>query len=146
MWICDFKEYERLCPHNIALITAYKAGVALARYDEALADSIMNSLEAEHGDDPSCLFEIAQYYAKKAQYEKAINYFEESFEKETKRPRYIDALLSIANIYDIMGNIKKEVEAYDRIIVCSKEEWGMSEEVELKDDIRKRDELLNKIK
>ena len=45
-----------------------------------------------------------------------------------------------------MGNIKKEVEAYDRIIACSKEEWGMSEEVELKDDIRKRDELLNKIK
>ena len=140
------KEYERLCPHNIALIAAYKAGVALARYDEALADSIMNSLEVEHGDDPSCLFEIAQYYAKKAQYEKAINYFAESFEKETKRPRYVDALLSIANIYDIMGNIKKEVEAYDRIIACSKEEWGMSEEVELKDDIRKRDELLNKIK
>lgn len=140
------KEYERLCPSNIALISAYKAGVALARYDELQADSIMNKLEVEHGDDPSCLFEIAQYYAKKAQYEKAINYFEESFEKETKRPRYIDALLSIGDIYDIMGNIKKEVETHDRIITCLKEEWKMSEEIELKDEMKKRDELLNKIK
>ena len=139
------KEYERLRPDNIAMIYAYKAGIALARYDEKLADSIINELEEEYGDNPNCLFEIAQYYAKKAQYEKAINYYEESFEKDTKRPRYIDALLSIADIYDIMGNIKKEVETYDRIIACSKDEWGMDEETELKDEIKKRDSLLNKL-
>lgn len=138
--------YEKLRPDNVALISAYKAGIALARFDEAKADAIMDKLEQDHKDDPACLFEIAQYYAKKAQYEKAIKYYEDSFEKDPARPRYIDALLSIADIYDIMGDIKKEIETYDRIIVCSKDEWGMDEEIEMKETIDKRNSLLNKLK
>ena len=138
--------YEKLCPKNIALISAYKAEIALARYDEKKADNIMENLIKGNPDNPSCLFEIAQYYAKKANYVKAIKYYEDSFEKDTNRPRYIDALLSIADIYDILGDIEKEIKTYDRIIACSKDEWGMDEEIELKDEINKRNELLKVIK
>ncbi len=140
------EKYQQLKPDNIALIAAYQSGIALARYDEAKADSIMEDLIKNNPNNDGCLFEVAQYYAKKAQYDKAINYFEESFEKDPKRPRFIDALLSIADIYDIMGDIKKEIETYDRIIACSRDEWGMDEEIELKDTINKRNSLLNKIK
>lgn len=140
------EKYQQLRPNNIAMIEAYRAGIALARFDEAKADQIMENLIKNNPDNDGCLFEVAQYYAKKAQYDKAINYYEEAFEKDPKRPRYIDALLSIADIYDIMGDIKKEVETYDRIIACSRDEWGMDEEIELKDTINKRNSLFNKIK
>ena len=139
------KEYEKLCPDNLALISAYKAEAALARYDEKQADNIMDKLVKEHGEDSGCLFEIAQYYAKKAQYDKAISYYRASFDNDPSRPRYIDALLSIADIYDIKVDIKKEVETYDAIITCLKVEWRLEEEIELKDMIAKRNALLNKL-
>ena len=51
---------------------AYRAGIALARYDEKEADEIMINLGKKYGDEDGYLFEIAQYYTKKGQFEKAI--------------------------------------------------------------------------
>ena len=140
------EKYEKLRPDNIALISAYKAGIALAKYNEKEADMIMANLEKEHIEEDGCLFEIAQYYAKKGQFTKAISYYELSFEKTKRRPRYTDELLSIIDIYDILGDYQKEVETYDRLIDCYKNEWNMSEEVELKDVQKKKMMVLEKIK
>lgn len=115
---------KQLRPNAIVVTESYRAGIALARYDEKEADAIMEGLAKDHADDDAFLFEMAQYYAKKAQYEKAIDYYEVSFAKDKRRPRYVDALLGIATIYDTMGNIDKEIETYDRILVLYKEEWG----------------------
>lgn len=139
------QKYEKLRPDNVAMIAAYKAENELARFNEAKADAIMAQLEKDHPEDAGCLFEIAQYHAKKANYSKAINYYESSFAQDTQRPRYIDALLSIADIYDILGDIGKEVETLGRIIACCKEEWGMDEEIELKEHMERRDKLLQKL-
>ena len=137
----------KLRPDRHAMIASYKAGIELARYNEKEADRIMAELERDHIDDEFCLFELAQYYTKKGQFDKAISYYELSFEKTTRRPRYIDELLSIATIDNILGNYKKEVETYDRIIDCYKTEWNMvDEEVAMKDIEKRKLAILQKIK
>lgn len=137
---------SRLKDANPVLIRVYPAYIALARFDEPAADKIMDQLSEEYAENSDYLFEAAQYYARKCDYQKAIEHYELSFEKDTKRPRFIDALDGIANIYEIMGDYRKAAETCDRIIDLQKNEWGLTEEVELKDIERERDRLLAKAK
>ena len=121
--------------------------IADHRCDEAGADAIIKEMEEKYRGEKFCAFEIAQYYAKKADYKKAIAYYEESFlqQKDYRYPRYIDELLSIRDIYNILGDKNKEIDAYNRIIDCLKNEWKSNEEdPQLKDMINKRDELMEK--
>lgn len=146
---CDEAEryldiYRGLKDAKLAIVMSYEAGIALARFDEKKADAIIEKMVAEHGEEAGVLFEAAQYYANKAQYDKAIGLYELSFEKTERRPRYIDELMAIADIQQIQGDYKKAAETYQRIVDCQAQEWGMSEEVEIKDAMRKRDELLKK--
>ena len=140
------KKLAELRPDKIAMTETYRAGIALSRYNKKEADEIMMNLEKNHLDEDGCYFEIAQYYAKNGEFLKAIPYYEKSFETTKRRPRYIDELLAIMDIYDILGDYKKEVEAVERIIECYKTEWNMSEEVDLKNMEKKRLQLLDKIK
>ena len=127
------------------LVEVYRAHIALARFDEPTADRIIEELVAGHEDDFACLFEAAQYYAAKCDYEKAIAYYERSFEKETRRPRFTDELMGIADIYQIMGDYRKAAETCDRIIELLENEWGMTEEVELRLVQDRKAKLLAKI-
>ena len=109
----------------------YRAHIALARFDEPAADRIIEELVAEHADDFACLFEAAQYYAAKCDYEKAIALYEKSFENEPRRPRFWDELMGIADIYEIMGDYGKAAQTYGRVIGLLENEWGMTEETAL---------------
>ena len=111
----------------------YQAHIKLALFDEPGADRIMDDLLKENPDSSTSLFEAAQYHAKKCDYQKAIELYELSYEKTQRRPRYIDELQGIADIYKIQGNYRKAVETYDRIIESMRTEWGMKDEVEIKD-------------
>ncbi len=123
----------------------YRAHIALARYDEPEADRIIEQLTADHGDDPVVLFEAAQYYAQKCDYENAITYYERSFENEKRRPRFQDELMGIADIWQIRGDYKKAAETYGRIIGLLENEWGMKDEdTELLQAKRKRELMLAK--
>lgn len=117
---------------NPIMVQVYRAHIALARFDAPAAERIMEQLLKAHGDDSGCLFEAAQYYAEKCDYQKAIALYERSFACDPARPRFQDALQGIADIYQIMGEKQKAAEAYDRIIDLLQNEWGMTEEVELK--------------
>ena len=114
------------------IVQVYRAHIALARFDEKTADGIMEDLAAAHSADSACLFETAQYYAKKSDYQKAIGLYEQSFEKETRRPRFSDELMAIADIYEILGEYRKAAETYDRIIDLLENEWGLTEDTGLK--------------
>ena len=113
-----------------AVVQVYRAHVALARYDEKTADAIVEDLLKTEPDSFACLFEAAQYYAKKSDYEKAIGLYERSFEKETRRPRFQDELQAIADIYRIKGDDQKAAETCDRIVDLLENEWGMTEETD----------------
>ena len=135
--------YTTLPAHKPFLVPVYEAYIALAEYDVKKADAIMKEAEICFNENNGFLFEKAQYHARKCEYEKAIEYYELSWNND-QRPRYTDALHGIATIYKILGNKSKAIEVYDRMIRCIKEEWGYTDtdaaviEVE-----RDRNELLS---
>lgn len=137
--------YQKLPAHKPFMVPIYRAYLALARYDEAKADAIIEQAMAEHSQEWGLLFEVAQYYARKCDYEKAIAYYEASYESEASRkPRYTDALQGIAVIYEILGENQKAAATYDRILENLKSEWGFTEEVGVQEAERERNRLLQK--
>ncbi len=120
---------QTLPAHRPFLIPVYKAYIALAEYDVRKADNIMESAFTEFSDNAGFLFEMAQYYARKCEYEKAIEYYEKSWAlEESQKPRFTDALEGIATIYEILGDHAKTNETYDRMITCLKNEWGYKDD------------------
>jgi transcriptional regulator with XRE-family HTH domain len=117
--------YRTLPAHRPFLLPVYEAQIALAEYDEERADGIMQSALGEYADHSGFLFETAQYYARKCEYLKAIEFYERSWQADQdKLPRYTDALHGMAIIYKIIGDSEKAIETYDRMIACIKDEWG----------------------
>ena len=141
-------EYLNKCAelpaHRPFLIPVYKAYIALAEYDAKKADDIMESALAEFLDNAGFLFEMAQYYACKCEYEKALAYYEQSWaSEESQKPRFTDALDGIATIYEILGDHIKANETYDRLILCLKNEWGYKDDdAAVMDVMRKKKALM----
>lgn len=117
--------YQTLPAHKPAMIPVYRAHIALAEYDAERADLIIENAMADFADDKTFLFEAAQYYAHRCNYQKAIEYYERSWEIDEK-PRYTDALHGIAIIYEILGDYDKAAETQKRLLECLKVEWGYS--------------------
>ena len=134
--------YAALPDVNPIHVEVYRAHIELARFNEPGADRIIGDLGKKYPDDFVYLFEAAQYYAGKCNYDQAIALYERSFALETRRPRFQDELMAIADIWEIRGETRKAAETYDRIIDLLENEWGMTEEVELQQAKRKKASLL----
>ena len=119
--------YKTLPAHKPVLVPIYEANIALAEFDAQKADAIMEEAAKVFGENSDFVFECAQYHARKCEYNKAIACYERVWEMWEK-PRFTDALESIAIIYEILGEREKAIEAYDRMIACIKEEWGYKDE------------------
>ncbi|MBE6958289.1 MAG: helix-turn-helix domain-containing protein [Ruminococcaceae bacterium] len=119
--------YRTLPAHKPFLIPVYQAAIALAEYNAPDAERIMTDAEKEFGNNSGFLFEKAQYHARKCEYDRAIEYYERSWEMD-KKPRYTDALEAIAIINEIKGEKEKALDAYDRMIQCIKEDWNYTDE------------------
>lgn len=138
---------ERLCalPDTRPISNQeYRAHIALARFDEKTADGIIEQMLSDNPEDWICLFEAAQYYAKKCNYARAIELYEQSFEKTTRRPRFTDELMGIRDIYVILGEYGKAADTCGRIVDLLENEWGIRESDELKALKEKKAELLKK--
>lgn len=145
----EAEEYLNKCAklpaHRPFLIPVYKAYIALAEYDAKKADGIMESALVKFADNAGFLFETAQYHARKCEYEKAIAYYEQSWEAESnQKPRFTDALDGIATIYMIMNNPDKVIETYDRLITCLKDEWGYKDDDAAIIDVERKKKALIK--
>ena len=138
------KKYRALEDANQVMAEAYRAYIALARFNEPEADRIMEELGKTKGDDDTYLFEAAQYYARKCDYQKAIGFYERAFSQDPRRPRFTDALMGIQEIYEIQGEYGKAAETCDRIIDLLENEWGMTEDTALIDARNEKARLLAK--
>ncbi|MBE5815731.1 MAG: helix-turn-helix domain-containing protein [Clostridiales bacterium] len=138
------KRYAELPGHRPFMVKVYEAAIALARYDEPEADAIMaKALEVYEGES-GMLFEAAQYYARKCDYEKAIHYYEASFAaEEAQKPRFYDALEGVATIYEILGEYRKAADTWERILALLREEWGFTEETIIAEARQKINELVH---
>lgn len=126
-WLDRYCGLEKAHP---VMKQVYRAYIALARFNEPEADQIIENLLSEQPGDDAVLFEAAQYYAAKCNYEKAIDCYERAFASDEKRPRFQDALMGIADIYEIMGDYANAAKTYDRIIDLLENEWGLTEETD----------------
>ena len=128
------KIISKLPAHHEFMVPIYEAAIALAEFDEKRADSIIENAMQRFSGDPGFLFEVAQYYAKKCEYDKAIEFYEASYSlEENKKPRYTDALNGISAIYEICGEYHKALETQKRILELLKNEWGFTDEVVIHD-------------
>ena len=138
-----YLERLRALPDADPVMTrVYRAYIALARFDEPKADAVMEQLRQEYGEDSRYLFEAAQYYARKCDYQKAIECYELSFSRTPRRPRYQDELQGIAEIYEIQGEYRQAADTWERIVSLLRDEWGFTEETELQDARREKARLL----
>lgn len=130
---------------NPILVPTYEAAIALAEFDEKRADAIIEKALEDNPSNSGMMFEAAQYFARKCDYDRAIELFEASYAaEENKKPRFTDALESISMIYEIRGEYKKAAEAKKRELKNLKEEWGMTEEVMVRETEREIERLLKK--
>ena len=132
--------YSALEGANPVMKQVYKAYIALARFDEAAGDRIMEELLSQQPGNHDALFETAQYYAAKADYKKAIEIYERAFAEDPQRPRYRDALMGIADIYEIMGDNANAAKTYGRIVDLLEKEWCLTEETDSAITAAKRDQ------
>ena len=111
------------------MISVYEAHIALARFNEADADAVMEKALEDFPGNAGMLFQAAQYYARKCDYDKAIELYDASYTaEENEKPRFTDALEAIAMIYEIRGEHKKAADTLRRIQDALRNEWGLSEE------------------
>ena len=139
--------YSKLEKTNPVMQKVYCAQIALARFDEKTADGIMEKLLCDNPKNDAVLFEAAQYYAAKCNYKKAIECYERAFEADSRRPRFTDALMGIADIYEITADYASAAKTYDRIIELFTNEWGLTEETDsyVTVAIKERERLLAKV-
>ena len=126
------------------VVKAYRARIALARFDEPEADRIIADMVETSGEDSVCLFEAAQYFAIKCDYDRAVEYYERSFAAEKRRPRFQDELQGIADIWEIRGDYKKAADTWGRIVDLLENEWHLTEETELLKARKERARLMEK--
>ena len=117
--------FATLPAHRPEMVWVYRAHIALAEYDVQRADAIIEDALKEFSYEGIILFEAAQYYARRCEYEKAIRLYELSWKKDEK-PRFTDALQGISMIYEILGEYDKAIAMQDRLLDCLKNEWGYS--------------------
>ncbi len=139
------EELRKLPAHKPMLARAYEAHIALGEYDERRADAIIEQALRDFAPESGILFEAAQYYAGKCDYERAVELYEASYAAD-KKPRFIDALQGIAAIREIQGRYAEAAAAYDRILENMHEEWGFTEETIVREAEQERSRLLQRAK
>ena len=98
------------------MLYIYRAYIALAGFDVHTADSIINEGCQEFKENARFLFEVAQYYAEKCDFEKAICFFNTSYDCLNDKDSLLarEALQCIAKIRNIVGG-ESTVEYYKMI-------------------------------
>lgn len=115
------EEYRRM---------VYHGKIAMAEHKVQEAEEIFCELESRFPEHCNVTFELANHYAKQCDYEKALHYYEKSFELDIKQgnhPVFIDALEAVLLICEIQGQYDKALEVCDRELEHLKEEFGFTE-------------------
>lgn len=106
---------------------------------EAVSDQYIQLVE--HHQHWKYYMEVANRFAFHHQYEKAIEYYEKSFEVAPK-PRYTDMLASIAYLYLCLKDNKKASQTFKRELQLLKDEWNITKG-ELVEDLQHKIDLLS---
>lgn len=141
------QKYGLLEGHEEYRRTVYLGKIALAEHKVQEAEEIFRELERRFPDHCNVAFELANHYAKQCDYEKALHYYERSFELDIRQgnhPVFIDALEAMILIYELQGQYDKALEVCDRELDHLKEEFGFTEGEPVRKVLEKKQELYEK--
>lgn len=123
------EKYQALDSHVERQVLTYEGRIALAEHKVEVAEQKFMEL-LKFDKDGNAMFALADYYASQCEYEKAIHYYDISFELDKKngaKPLYTDALEGMAMIYEIQEKYEDAIKCYDRILKVLDEEFGYTE-------------------
>lgn len=122
-------KYAELEGHVERQVIIYQGRIALAEHKPDEAEHKFLELK-KFDKDGNAMFALADYYASQCEYEKAIEYYDLSFELDKEngaKPLYTDALEGMAMIYEIQEKYEEAIQCYDRTLKVLAEAFGYSE-------------------
>lgn len=139
MWLIDqliadnrLDEAQQYCDEMTAATETgyrtamYRGEIAWAdgRHGEALA--IWDEMSREFADERGVWVSMGDYMARMARYEEAKQHYRKSMDVQTKFPRYLDGLTSIAHICEMQGDFEGAIAANEEELVLLREEWKIT--------------------
>lgn len=111
-------------------IPLYQGQIAWTKGEHGRALEIWEEMAKKFADDWMAQLCMADCLAHICRYDEAVPYYKKALELQPK-PRYTDAWLSMAQIYEIQGKYEEAVCAWENVIRIGKEEWDCREDEEL---------------
>ncbi len=106
--------------------TFYKGYLSWVRNNREQAEKYWAEMLEKFSGDWLGYALLGDCMANYCEYDRAIQYYEKSLELQ-EVPRYTDSQMSIAMLYEIIGNNEKAVEAWRKVIDILKEEHKITE-------------------
>ena len=104
----------------------YRGKIAWLRGDHKSGMETWQKMSEQFSDDWFAQLAMADCLAFTGQYDKAIPYYQKALELQPS-PRYTDAYLSMAQIYEIQRNYEAAIQAWEGVLKLRREEWGYRE-------------------
>jgi transcriptional regulator with XRE-family HTH domain/DNA-binding SARP family transcriptional activator len=118
-------EFERRFDQK-EFVPIFRAKLALADFRKDDAQALIEETYRLYPDDEGTVFDIAGFYGEICEYEKAIEFYQKSYEL-AESPKMYDALVGIARTYEIMGRYDEAIGAWEKVKENIEKEWGIDE-------------------
>ena len=109
----------------------FRGEIAWAEGDHEGALDIWNEMCRVYGDQRGALMQMGDYMARIGRYEEAKAHYRRSMEVQTRRPRYLDGIMSVAAVCEIQGDLDGAIAAQEELIELTKGEWETTSGEEL---------------
>ncbi len=143
-----FAEAWEVHAHLMAIHDSYRCeryrGIILwheGKHDEAFA--VWEALMAANPTVWVIPDTIADHLVRMQRYEEAIRYYRRAFEV-AKAPRYVDPIVAIAQVYEVMGNREAAIAAYQEELAVLRDEWHCNPGEETWDEVARAIERLKR--
>lgn len=107
-------------------VPLYQGQIAWARGEHERALEIWESMAKQFADDWLAQLSMADSLTHTCHYDEAIPYYKKALELQPQ-PRYTDAWLSMAQIYEIQGKYEEAIDAWKNVIQICRDEWDIKE-------------------
>lgn len=112
------------CMDNTFRIPMYRYMIAQAAGEKEEAAACMHELESMENQEWCWAVTLGDIYTLRQEYDKAIAWYRKGQELQPS-PKFTDSAVSIAHIYEILGDAPKAIEAYREQLRLLREEWGI---------------------
>lgn len=107
-------------------ILLYRGKLAWARGNHSGGMEIWQRMAEQFSEDWLAQLFMADCLAGIGQYDKALPCYQRALELQPP-PRYTDACLSMAQIYEIQGDYEAAIHAWEGVLKLCRDEWGYQE-------------------